>query len=450
MRLLGDESLQEFLVKIGWNLDELGYNKASDLIDSLFENMLSGAGAVTNTILKGSSIVLEAIKGITEATVGLISKTAQLDKETEKWARRYWTTEQNARSLQSAMQAMGLNSLDDLYYSTYEEYSRFLDLRKLGQSLEAPKELDNFLLKVRDIQHEFNRLKVVLQYGTRWVVYYLGKMFGTDAEGMLKKFRSWVNWLAENIPRVAKVIATALSHVINIVMALYTAGKNIYNFISDFLDMLPQKTKTVLLALSSMILLFLTGPVGLVIAGISFLLLLLEDYYVWTKGGKSLFDYSKIHDFFNSDEMEAFKGNIAIILEGLAGIWDILKDFFTIGVPTFFKDLNDILASICGWLEKILGYANELSGKTGNVEQDSWIGKGIAAANAAREENDVWNGNNNPLLQPPTINNLKPNIVDNSNIEVNVGVTYNKESDTFEIAKDIIRNTNYSLPVSTR
>lgn len=453
MRLLGDESLQEFLVKIGWNLDELGYDKVNDLIDSLFKKITGKAGNTVNSIIKGAGIVIDAIEGITEATVGLITKTAQLDNETEKWARRYWTTEQNARSLQSAMQAMGLSSLDDLYYSTNEEYNRFLELKNLGKSLEAPKELDNFLVKIRDIQHEFNKLKVIFSYGARWVVYYLGQIFGKDTEEILQDFKNLVSWFGNNIPKISEKIARALSHVINIVLALYNVGKNIYEFVSGIFDKLPTKTKVMLAAISALLIAFLAGPVGRIIAGITLLLLLLEDYYVWTKGGKSLFDYSKINEFFNSDEMEGFKRNVGIIVEGFGDLLDLIIQLLSVGVPEFFKELNDTFESICTWLEKIITYLNLLSGKTGDVEQDSWIGRGINAANAAAEAaglNDESWMNKNPLLQPPDLHVGSFDIVDNSSVDVKVDIKYDKASDTFEVAREILRNTNYSSPITAQ
>ena len=317
---MGDETLQEYLVKIGWDLDKDGYNNVQSLINGLINKIGIKAGNFTKSFLTGAGIVKDAIVGITKSTVELINKTAQLDKETEKWARQYWTTEQNARSLQSAMKSMGLSSLDDLYYATSEEYNRFLDLRNLGKSLEAPKELDSFLVKIRDINHEVNRLKVIFEYGARWVVYYLGKMFGKDTDEMLQLFKNGVDWIAKHLPQIAQKIAKAISHVVNIVLALYKVGKAIVTGIKNHLDSMPSRTKATLAALSAILLAFLAGPVGKIIAGITILLLLLEDFYVWSKGGKSLFDYSKLEEFFNSPGIQKIRDFLGSVFEILGGI----------------------------------------------------------------------------------------------------------------------------------
>ena len=451
---MGDETLQEYLVKIGWDLDKDGYNNVQSLINGLINKIGSKVGNFTKSFLTGAGIVKDAIVGITESTVELINKTAQLDKETEKWARQYWTTEQNARSLQSAMKSMGLSSLDDLYYATSEEYNRFLDLRNLGKSLEAPKELDDFLVKVRDINHEVNRLKVIFEYGARWVVYYLGKMFGKDTDEMLQLFKNGVDWIAKHLPQIAEKIAKAISHVVNIVLALYKVGKAIVTGIKNHLDSMPSRTKATLAALSAVLLAFLAGPVGKIIAGITILLLLLEDFYVWSKGGKSLFDYSKLEEFFNSPGIQKIRDFLESVFEILGGIIEYIAWLVGGGeMSEWARKVDEFLESVYNWLGKILSILNLIFGKkTGDPNEDTWIGRaGQIASTAAEYKNDdtSWM-NKNPLLQAPSINGINPTIVDNSKTDVNIGISYDKDSDTFKVSQDIVRNTNFNNPILSR
>ena len=168
------ETLKEYLVKIGWNIDEVSFKNANSVIDGVTGKLSKSASGIASSFIKAGTIVGEAIVEINEQMFSLIDKTASLDYQTERLARQYWTSEKNVRSFSTALEAMG-EDMNSIMYMTNEQYQRFIELNKLGRTLEAPKELDDYLIKVRGLNFEFNRLKVILQYASRWVVYWISK-----------------------------------------------------------------------------------------------------------------------------------------------------------------------------------------------------------------------------------------------------------------------------------
>ena len=200
------ETLKEYLVKIGWNVDEISFKNADSVIDGVSGKLSKSASGIASSFIKAGTIVGEAIVEINEQMFSLIDKTASLDYQTERLARQYWTSEKNTRSFSTALEAMG-EDMNSIMYMTNEQYQRFIELNKLGRTLEAPKELDDYLVKVRGLNFEFNRLKVILQYASRWVVYWISKFTGNDIDTTTNKIRSFGDYLIKNIEPITQKIA---------------------------------------------------------------------------------------------------------------------------------------------------------------------------------------------------------------------------------------------------
>ena len=141
------ESLKDYLVKIGWDLDESGFKNATNKITSI-KSKLDKVKGIKDGFKVASDVILGSLKVVNEAILDVVESTALLDYETEKQARLWWVSEQQARSYETALNALGETNAD-LLTMTNEQYRRLYELNQLGRSLEAPKELDDFLLLVR-------------------------------------------------------------------------------------------------------------------------------------------------------------------------------------------------------------------------------------------------------------------------------------------------------------
>ncbi len=353
----GENTLEEYLVKIGWDIDEIGFNAANKKLNEFASGIVKKSGTAVQSVVKAGGIVLDIILSVNDATWNLLSTTAKLDLKTETLARRMWTTEQNSRSLSSSLDALGM-SYEELFYATPEQFNRFLELNQLGKTLEAPEQLDVTLKKIRDIQFEFSKLKQIAFYGTRWVSYYLGEYLGVDIDEIIGKLKNFNKWLIDNLSEITRKIAYVLSVFYRLGKAGYQAIKIVGEGVVNLFENVDTSTWKMVATITAAVLALKSGPVGLLISTISIILLLLEDFFVWQKGGKSLFDWSDA-----VDTVEDLKQSFSEIKEDLTPVYDMLKDLWNL----IFKDLtpvealDEILKSIVAAFQLIAAALNDIA-----------------------------------------------------------------------------------------
>lgn len=282
------ESLKEYLVKLGWDLDEKGFRKAIEQFSD-FEGKADGfVGKLTKRLATAGGIVFSIISSTAVATGKLLDSVSDADRATERFARRMWTTKENARSFLTALDAMDAE-YEDIFYMTPEEYQRFISLKNFGQGLEAPAELNETLKLVRDIQYEFSRLKVIANYGTQWIAYYIGRYMGADLEEIGTKFRDFNDWLTQHIPPIAEKIARVLTTTIRLGKAGVRFITDLVNVLGKLWDKMSDGTKATVGFGAAFLGLLKMGPIGLFIGALFLILTLLEDFYNWKDGKPSAF-----------------------------------------------------------------------------------------------------------------------------------------------------------------
>lgn len=315
------ETLKDYLVKIGWDLDESGFKNATNKIASI-KGKLDKVKGIKDGFKVASDVILSSLKVVNEAILDVVESTALLDYETEKQARLWWVSEQQARSYQTALNALGETNAD-LLTMTNEQYRRLYELNQLGRSLEAPKELDDFLLLVRDINFEFSKLKVEFEYGKRWVAYFLGQFIGPDAMKVRDFLKRANNYIQENLPKIAEKVARFFEIFYRLGKAALVVAKSLYSTVESFFRFLNLSVPQGIALVSGFFLLLKTGPIGWFIAALTTLLLLIDDYMTWQRGGISAFDWSGFDSKFKS-----IKGDISDIKSDFQDIVDFVYQIF--------------------------------------------------------------------------------------------------------------------------
>lgn len=315
------ETLKDYLVKIGWDLDESGFKNATNKITSI-KSKLDKVKGIKDGFKVASDVILGSLKVVNEAILDVVESTALLDYETEKQARLWWVSEQQARSYQTALSALG-ETHADLLTMTNEQYRRLYELNQLGRSLEAPKELDDFLLLVRDINFEFSKLKVEFEYGKRWVAYFLGQFIGPDAMKARDFLKRANNYIQENLPKIAEKVARFFEVFYRLGKASLVVAKSLYSVIESIFKFLNLSVPQGIALVSGFFLLLKTGPIGWFIAALTTLLLLIDDYMTWQRGGISAFDWSGFDSKF-----KAIKGDISDIKSDFQDIIDFVDQIF--------------------------------------------------------------------------------------------------------------------------
>lgn len=365
-----DETLKEYLVKIGWDVDELGFDAANKKINDFRSAIVNGGSSMAASFTKAGLAIFDTIYTVVDSMWDLASATAVADLKVETFARRMWTTEQNARSLTTALDVLGM-SYDELFFATPEQYNRFLQLNTLGKQLEAPAELDETLQKIRDIQFEISKTKLIFQYATRWVMYYLGEYLGTDIDTVKEKLKSFNDMAMKYLPVVTQKIA----YVFNV---FYRLGKTVVEVLAaigrtavgSFGDIETSGLRTIA-TLAAAFWALKSGPVGMFLLLLGAILLLLEDFMVWQKGGKSLFDWSVVSDKLQemNDKLGDTPDKVADIIQKVDDLFGKIQagqfimaivETFLDTVETGLDGINVALDLLNGLIDILLGNFEDL------------------------------------------------------------------------------------------
>lgn len=395
------ETLKEYLVKLGWDINKAQLSQVQNSLSS-FNNSSNGLlKTLSKSFVKAGVSVAgflgSSIAGITKMMFGI----ADADREVERFARRMWTTEENARSLTTALDAVGA-SFDEIFYMTPEEYRNLMELRNLGKSLEAPAELQGQLRQIRDINQEIDKLKVTLSYGTQWIAYYFLKIVGQDVDNVQDALEKLNAYLQKNLPQIAEKVAKVLGYVVRLGKTGVEAFQRLTDVVGRLWDSMDSGTKVATSAVTGFLALMKLGPVGMFIAAILALLLLLDDIFTWQRGGNSLFgeQYEQFSEWWNSLDTSQFSDLGGDVNELLDSCWELvkvvgeaLKAFgeWAVESGVLKGTLELLLGVINGIVEALTWIVDLILTITGNIDktsEDSWFRKVLGYGQ--KEEISGW------------------------------------------------------------
>lgn len=403
------DSLKEYLVKLGWDIDELGLKKATDALGT-FESKASSMGGkfISSFAAAGTAVgsfLLTANLGIAK----LLDGVADADLATERWARKMWTTEEQARSFLTALDAMDA-SFEDVFYMTPEEFNNMRELQSLANSLKAPDELNETLKLIRDIGQEANKTKVIFNYATQWIAYYVGQYMGKEIKDIHDLWANFNDYLIEKLPYATERIAYFFTIVYKLgATAAETIGRLI-EVIKELFDEMPDGAKKGVAAISGFLAILKTGPIGIFIAAVLALLLLLDDFYTWQRGGKSAFgdSWAKLTEWTQSietDKVDDLKDSAYDLLETL---WDLIDAVFDLGkelgdwaiesgaLEAALWGIDEVLEGIHDLLEGITNFVKILRGDWDEVDDDSTLkkiaGPAVNEGGITGFAKSAWNG----------------------------------------------------------
>ena len=459
------KTLKEYLVSLGFSVDDRTYNAATSKMKTFEKVAGKMAGNVGKSIAKGSAVAVAALTTVTVGVTKYMDSVADADMATEKFARRMWMTETNARSLQNALSAMG-ESMDSIYdvAANPELRGSFFQLRADATKLEGGPEIDEAMVKIRNVQLEIQRLKLLLSYASRYIAYYLTQYLAVPME----QFRQMLKAINDDGQSLIKVWGDKVAKVLSWIARLFAAGAQAGMSLIQMIQRLPYEVKVAMLAIAALGAIML-NPFTAIILAIGAILLLLDDFYTWQRGGESMFGdmWQKISDSvdefkakFAGQEFESPALNTLIALleeiktdfDIINGLWENLKsNFSNFDAPEWLKTFMSGAAI----------FAPKSSDDTGTTEQqpsnNGVIGlgpllerAGNAISNGLGKVKESINVNlpkmSLPVMANPAVSKAMSTLnqhtdvkQDNSmNTEINVAVTgADAESAAIATAKEI-------------
>ena len=209
-----------------------------------FDDFFAKAAPKIETFLmtaKGGIITAVGAIGVAIAALGVIlagitakflADMAQADIQVQIFARRMFTSVENARSLKAVMDAMGLKDIDQLQDVGLnpELRKQFFELRKLTSGLQFNAGTEQGLKNIRAVGFEFQKISVVMNYFWSTFAGQLGKTLG----GPLKDLQSFLSKVTSFAQDVLPGIAHDLAGVIGLVTKLFEIGLKIFTLFTGF------------------------------------------------------------------------------------------------------------------------------------------------------------------------------------------------------------------------
>lgn len=362
--------LKEYLVSLGFKVDNPSLDATRRAMGSAESSVSKFSSTSLTSFAKAGAAVVTFVAVANVAIGKFIAELGKADLQNEMFARKMWMSEDAARAYRSSIDALGV-SLQDLYLSP-ELLERYTELRKEATEIAVPtKEYDQQMKAVRDVTFQFQRLKLEGTYALQWIGYYLTKYLA----GPMEDVREWlqnINDMAQDkMPEWTSKIAMVASWFGRLGAAAWSVKEAIGAIILGF-------------AAFKMIHL-LSNPFGLMVLGLTALLLLIDDFNTWKDGGESAFP--KVWEWVdklgktldeNGLNIDTFKGKIIEIIDSVDGLKTAFSELFELlspeggfgevlesGIIATLMVLKDTLTSITGLLTMIDGIATADYGELG-------------------------------------------------------------------------------------
>ena len=341
--------IKEYLVSLGFSVNNQSMNQARQAMRDAEGFVSRFAGSSTVQFAVAGTAVTTFVIAANAALASFMNRIAQTELANQMFARQMYTTVENASAITNSLNAMG-RSFEEIYLSP-ELMAQFKELRGMSYQLRPPEEFKEQTKNIRSITFEFTKLKMELTQASQWVFYYLNKYLAPYIEKFKKSMQDLNDSIVKNMPKWTKEIARVVSWVGRLGVALFTAGQAIYKLFKD----MPSNLKVAGSAFMGFFTLLKMGPIGWLIAGITSILLLMDDFTTYKSGGKSAFagmweelDGGDSVIDSTKKSLESMGGSLSDILKSLTEIWD----FFG-GKNTGTQILKDTLMFIDNTLKNI-------------------------------------------------------------------------------------------------
>lgn len=321
------------------------------------DNILRFSG--TSVVAFGTiAIAIKSYISLIEGTISLLKDLSDKDIGYEKLARQLWTTKENAREVNKALETMGI-SMEDLWLSP-TLLKQFNQLRKDSKDLKLPDDYNINLKTIQQISTEFARTKQMGGIAFEWVGNSIIKNLKTPLEGIMDTLDKGNNWLKSELPSISDNVGKFASNFIKplandiyIIIELVKKAKQEINNIetkienNKTLSTYLSEAKKAIKSLNT----FNINSAFPFISDFKIAKVLIQDLANYFKTGNS-----PMMDFFSSigDKLSDCKENVSDIIDNISNWYDNAG---------FKKAIDDVEEWINTGIEKIDGFIDKINEK---------------------------------------------------------------------------------------
>ncbi|UUZ85669.1 hypothetical protein LJK88_20500 [Paenibacillus sp. P26] len=249
-------------------------------------------------------------------------------------------------------------------------------MRQIADSIALPADFKAMIGEVNDFALEFKKLRVEATYFFREVAYFVVKELDGPMGNVKKRLDDLNTFFVRNMPQIAQKTAKALAGIVQVAMNLARGIQDVGRIFNWLFDGIPPGLKQVAAVFAVAGLAIMTGPFGMIAIAIGGLLLLLDDFYTYMRGGKSALGpmWEKLielkGELLESGQVDKFKksfegvlksindvgdslGDLLKLLTGTGAVADALKEIGKIGFESLILSLQAIKTAFDGIADAI-------------------------------------------------------------------------------------------------
>lgn len=241
--------IQEYLVSLGWKIDQQGLQRFQDALrkmtDAVEQATTGTPFGMATMFAKAGAAVTGTLTAIATGTVAMMNTVAQGDLQMQLFARRMFMGTDAARDLKFATDALGY-SLEEIVWGPKELQERLKELIGVEKEMTTVlgPDFEVQARRIRDIRFEFTKLDVELKFFAMTLTRDLSKALFGDENAILTKLQNWNKWFVQNMPEISRGfvahlkpvlqdVADALNHIGHILEVAATAGMRFIGVLAD-------------------------------------------------------------------------------------------------------------------------------------------------------------------------------------------------------------------------
>lgn len=411
------EVIKSYLVELGMTINKVSesqfYRSLASLeskVESFAAKTAKGIGKAAEGLTSMAKVAADgSVKfaaGFAAMNVGVakfLSGIGQAEIGVEKFASQFYISYDAARQLQGILKTMHV-TIEDLYRSPTLA-RQFQQLRDQAAKMAVPQDFRQQMSLLQNLTFQFTRLRLEVTTSFQWIGYWFSKIFGAQITDITDKFSQLNDRIVRNMPVWTKLVAEWIGNFFRLGGVAFQA----LEYIGKAFEKMPTKIKEIAVALGVLGLALRAGPLGMISLLLSGVLLLLDDFFTYMRGGDSLLGpvWGKMLDWFKqlkqsgiidqvtaaiSDLGDGFTqmlGKIAGSIGDHSGIFQQLLELFvklepkikwliTDGIPWLVNEILDLS-------EKFLSWLNQGDHLDGLLETIKYVALGILAIKVVTE-----------------------------------------------------------------
>lgn len=211
-------SLDDYLVRLGFNLDATGFNQFLELLDKGKRGVEQAIPAISSSLIKATTVYTGFVAQAAVGIASLVQSVSQMDRDLAIQARGYWMQKDAFTEMSYAAEALGysMNELSTIALSP-ELTQQFYELMAISKQLQPTQELQDNLKLVRSLSLEFNKIKLAGRYFVYNLAGEIAKFLGTDITDLKNDLKDINKFLSNDIKpateRIAAIVGPFMKQV---------------------------------------------------------------------------------------------------------------------------------------------------------------------------------------------------------------------------------------------